>query len=78
MTRRNHNARSFAPLGLLVVVSGMRTYRPWTAKHWCDSVTEPHWPFSYSKYQNQLLEHKGRVNSNIQVLIVMIVPASEY
>eukprot|EP00935_MAST-01C_sp_MAST-1C-sp1_P002723 g2723.t1 len=44
----------------------MRVYRPWTSKHWCDSVVEPQWPFAYSKYQNQLLEFKGRVNSNIQ------------
>jgi hypothetical protein len=51
---------------LVSMVTAMRVYRPWTSKHWCDSVIEPQWPLAYSKYQNQLLEFKGRVNSNIQ------------
>ena len=50
----------------ILPVSGMRTARPWTEKHWCDSVEEPEWPFAYQKYSSQAVETKGRVNSNLQ------------
>ena len=53
----------------------MRLYRPWTSKHWCDSVVEPQWPFAYSKFPQQHLERKGRVNSNIQDMRHKCAPA---
>ena len=56
-------------------VGAMRLYRPWTTKHWCDSVVEPQWPLSYSKHAQQNLELKGRVNSNIQDMRHKCAPA---
>ena len=61
------------PLGVLVGLSSlasvgeaMRTARPWTEKHWCESIVEPEWPMAYQKYAEQSVESKGRVNSNLQ------------
>ena len=44
----------------------MKIRRPWTTKHWCQSVITPEWPFAYSKYKGQIEETKGRVSSNKQ------------
>jgi len=44
----------------------MQITRPWTTKHWCESVIRPEWPFAYSKYNGQLEETKGRVSDNMQ------------
>lgn len=44
----------------------MRVGRPWTEKHWCDSIENPEWPMAYQKYSTQSVESKGRVNSNLQ------------
>lgn len=44
----------------------MQITRPWTTKHWCESVIRPEWPFAYSKYNGQLEEIKGRVSTNLQ------------
>ena len=49
-----------------VVVMAMKIRRPWTTKHWCESVIDPEWPFAYAKYANQREERKGRVSSNLQ------------
>ncbi len=60
---------SFKFVVLLVLISichAMKIRRTWTTKHWCQSVTDPEWPFAYSKYQNQTEETKGRVSSNKQ------------
>ncbi len=46
--------------------NAMKIRRPWTTKHWCESVIRPEWPFAYSKYKGQLEETKGRVSSNGQ------------
>jgi len=48
------------------LADSMRTARPWTEKHWCDSVENPEWPMAYQKYSTQSVESKGRVNSNVQ------------
>ena len=48
-------------------VSGMRLSRPWTEKHWCESVIEPEWPFAYQKFPGHEFEKKGRTNSNLYV-----------
>lgn len=45
---------------------GMKIRRPWTTKHWCQSVISPEWPLAYSKYKEQVEEIKGRVSSNKQ------------
>lgn len=50
----------------LSVCDAMRIAHPWTTKHWCNSVRNPSWPFSYSKYKNQLEEIKGRTSTNEQ------------
>lgn len=42
----------------------MRLSRPWTEKHWCESVVEPEWPFAYEKFPGNEFERKGRTNSN--------------
>lgn len=47
-------------------VQAMRVTRPWSTKHWCDSVRKPEWPFAYSKYHGQVEETKGRVSTNEQ------------
>ena len=44
----------------------MQIVRPWTTKHWCESVKQPEWPFAYSKYKGQIEETKGRVSTNEQ------------
>ncbi len=44
----------------------MQITRPWTTKHWCESVIRPEWPFAYSKYRGQIEETKGRVSTNMQ------------
>lgn len=44
----------------------MQIPRPWTTKHWCESVVQPEWPFTYSKYSKQVEEIKGRVSTNLQ------------
>ena len=44
----------------------MQITRPWTTKHWCESVKRPEWPFAYSKYRGQIEETKGRVTTNMQ------------
>ena len=44
----------------------MRITRPWSTKHWCESVRKPEWPFAYSKYKGQVEETKGRVSTNEQ------------
>lgn len=49
-----------------LVVMAMKIRRPWTTKHWCESVIDPEWPFAYAKYTNQKEERKGRVSSNLQ------------
>lgn len=51
---------------VLGVSEAMRTGRPWTEKHWCESIEEPEWPLAYQKYKEQSVESKGRVNSNVQ------------
>ena len=52
---------------MLPGAQAMRVSRPWTTKPWCDSVEDgPGWPFAYSKYMNQSIESKGRVNANQQ------------
>ena len=40
--------------------------RPWTTRHWCQSIQNPQWPFAYSKYLGHIEEKKGRVSSNAQ------------
>ena len=47
-------------------VYSMRITRPWSTKHWCESVRKPEWPFAYSKYHGQIEETKGRVSTNEQ------------
>lgn len=47
-------------------VNAMVLRRPWTIQQWCKSVKNPRWPFAYQKHQNQVIEWKGRVNSNDQ------------
>ncbi len=49
-----------------LICLGMKIRRPWTTKHWCQSVINPEWPFAYSKYDGQVEEIKGRVSSNKQ------------
>eukprot|EP00804_Cyclotella_cryptica_P001991 CCRYP_007413-RA/>CCRYP_007413-RA protein AED:0.05 eAED:0.03 QI:0/0/0/1/1/1/4/0/2016 len=57
----------FLSLATLPATSfSMQMHRPWTTKHWCQSVIRPEWPFAYSKYANQTEETKGRVSTNQQ------------
>ncbi|KAF1323373.1 Proteins containing ca2-binding domain, partial [Globisporangium splendens] len=51
---------------LIAVARAMVLRRSWTAQHWCKSVKQPNWPFVYQKTTTQLLEWKGRSNSNNQ------------
>lgn len=51
---------------LLQASLAMQITRPWTTKHWCESVIQPEWPFAYSKYAGQVEEGKGRVSTNQQ------------
>jgi len=51
------------------LVSGaaaFRLARPWSTRHWCEVVTEPHWPFAYAKTKLQEHEYKGRTATNLQ------------
>lgn len=48
-------------------VNSFKVYKAWTTQHWCESVYEPHWPFSYKKNTNTV-EYKGRVVSDMQHL----------
>ena len=58
--------RALALVVVLAHVAGFRIARPWTEKHWCESVREPEWPFAYSKYAGQVMERKGRTNIDQQ------------
>ena len=51
---------------VLYYANAMKIRRPWTTKHWCESVIHPEWPFAYSKYGGQVEETKGRVSSSLQ------------
>ena len=53
-------------VSVLPVSLAMQIARPWTTKHWCQSVVRPEWPFAYSKYDGQIEETKGRVSTNEQ------------
>lgn len=44
----------------------LREFRSWSTRAVCEMSRFPNYPFAYSKYSGQLVEGKGRVNTNQQ------------
>eukprot|EP01039_Chlorochromonas_danica_P018212 gene18212-21831_t len=49
-----------------VPVIGLRSFRSFSERESCDMAVAANFPYAYSKYSGQLVESKGRVNSNLQ------------
>ncbi len=49
-------------------VDGLRIQRPWSTRHWCEVLFDPHFPFAYAKVVTQGHESKGVVVDNSQHL----------
>eukprot|EP01035_Chromulina_nebulosa_P027872 gene27872-36716_t len=48
------------------LVVSLREFRSYSNRTFCAFDQDPNYPFAYSKYDGQLFENKGRVNSNLQ------------
>lgn len=57
---------SVASLWPMKGAQALRLERPWSTRHWCEVVVDPHWPFAYAKTKTQEHEYKGRTASNRQ------------
>ena len=47
-------------------VEALREFRTWSNRTACQNAVLPGYIFAYSKYAGQLVESKGRTNSNLQ------------
>lgn len=53
---------------LLPRTTALRIQRPWSTRHWCEVLFNPHFPFAYAKVVTQGHENKGVVVDNSQHL----------